>query len=313
MYMVNFNKRFGISVILAAMLLSGCQTKNESSQGESPDVSSVRPNISSTVPVESSTSSVQPEESSFVPAESSVASSAQPEESFGSSFEDPPYSEPPDPSYPADRVYPDDELVPSEWIRVNTTAEVREKIDEVLRSDTSAKDPESALPALMNKHVLCFDMFYGSLLPANWDAPYNSSDFEKPIYPLTSEYFSNLHSILDLVYDTYKSSIAEERLHSYYNGEPLFTEIKGQLYKNANVFPIWSSNPFAPRTYVEITEKTENKCTFIWHFPDEETSYYPEDIRTPPESGYEFFYHEKTYTAEYIDGSWKLDSIVIDG
>lgn len=307
MYTVNFKKRPGILIILAAVLLSGCQTKNESSQGEIPDVSSVRPYVSSTVPIENSTSSVQPEESS------SVASSAQPIESSDFSLpEEPPYSEPPE-RFPADRVYPDDEVVPSEWIRVNTTAEVREKIDEVLRADTSAKDPENALPALMNKHVLCFDMFNGSLLPTNLDAPYNSSDFEKPIYPLTSEYFSNLHSILDLVYDTYKSSIAEERLHSYYNGEPLFTEIKGQLYKNANVFPIWSSNPFAARTYVEITEKTENKCTFIWHFPDEETSYYPEDIRTPPESGYEFFYHEKTYTAEYIDGSWKLDSIVIDG
>lgn len=303
MYTVNFKKRPGILIILAAVLLSGCQTNSESSQGDSSDVSSVRPYVSSTVPVESSnTSSAQPEKSS------SVASSALPEESFEFSFEEPPYSEPPDP-FPADRVYPDDELVPSEWIRVNTTAEVREKIDEVLKSDTSAKDPESALPALMNKHVLCFDMFYNSLLPTNWDAPYNSTKFENPIYPFKSEYFSNLQSIYDLVYATYEGSTAEQLFYGY-NGEPRFTEINGKMYKNAMVFPNWSSYPFAARSYIEIFGKTENKCAFTWYYPS--ISDY-EDEYNQPESGYEFFYLEKTYIAEYIDGSWKLDSIVIDG
>lgn len=299
MFMVNIKKYLGVSVILTATLLSGCQTKTESS-----GVSSVRSDVSSAVPVESSAaSSLQPVESSSVPAESSVASSAQPEDSSDFSFEDPPYSEPPDP-FPADRVYPDDELVPSEWLRVKTTSEVEEKIDEIIKSDTSAKAPESALPALMNKNVLCFDMFYGSLLPVDWNAPYNSSNFENPVYPLKSEYFSNLQSIFDQVYDTYSSSAAEELLHGL-NGEPCLTEITGKVYINTTVFPNWSSDPFVARSYVEIKEKTDNKCTFIWHYPDIE-------MLNLPQNGYEFFYYEKNYAAEYIDGSWKLSSVVFN-
>lgn len=286
-------KYFAASAVLAAVLLSGCQTNAESSD------------VSGTASVESpAVSSVPPEESSSVSAESSAVSSALPTESSDPfSEEEPPYSEPPS-LFPADRIYPDDKLVPSGWLRVKTTSEVEEKIGEVISSDTSAKDPKSALPALMNKNVLCFEMFYGSLLPVDWDAPYNSSDYKNPVYPLNSEYFSNLQSVLEPVYDTYSSSAAEELLHGS-NGEPRLTEITGKVYINAMVSPIWSSDPFIARSYVEIKEKTDNKCTFIWHYPDVE-------MLNPPQNGYEFFYNEKNYTAEYIGGSWKLNGVVFN-
>lgn len=64
MYMVNFKTRLGVSVILAAMLLSGCQTRNESSQSESSGISSAQSNESSSV-------------SSSGTDESSIISSAQ--------------------------------------------------------------------------------------------------------------------------------------------------------------------------------------------------------------------------------------------
>ena len=59
MYMVNFKTRLGMSVILSAMLLSGCQTGNESSQSES-SVSSAQSDESSSV------SSARSDESSII-------------------------------------------------------------------------------------------------------------------------------------------------------------------------------------------------------------------------------------------------------
>ncbi len=304
MYMVNFKKRFGISVILAALLLSGCQTKSESLPNNSTNISSAQPEESSSAPVESSVaSSTQPVESSSAPVESSAVSLAQPEES-SSLPEEPP------PPFPADREYPDDELVPSDWLRVASQAEFADKINETLISDTSGKDPENAVAVLIDRNLLVHSFFFGGmeLFEIDWDSPYDSPDFEEPIYPITSEYFSDVQSIYDLVYDTYKYSAAEDILHGW-NGEPLLTEVNGRIYTNNTQFPKLGCTSFFTRSYVEITEKTENKCTFIWHFPNLDES---EAGYIQPESGYEFFYHEKTYIAECIDGSWKLRDIVFD-
>lgn len=296
MYTMNFKKRLGISVVLAAMLLSGCQKKTESSQGESSDVSSARSDVSSTVPTESSS----------VPAESSTVSSAKPEESSSApAEEDPPYGEPPD-LFPAGRVYPDDELVPSEWLRVASYAEGMAKINDILNSDASGKDLESALAVLMDRNMLVHGFFFGGmeLFEFDRDSPYDSPDFEKPIYPMTSEYFYDVQSISDLVYGTYENSAAEKILHGW-KSEPLLTEVNGQMYINVAKFPNLSSPSFTAGSYVEITEKSENKCAFVWHFPDLEEL-------NAPESGYEFHYFKKKYTAEYIDGAWKLTDLVFD-
>lgn len=307
-------KRLGIFVILAALLLSGCQKKTESSQGESSDVSSAQSDVSSSVPAESSvTSSTKPTESSSVPAESSTVSSAKPVESSSApAEEDPPYGEPPD-TFPADRIYPDDELVPSEWLRVASYAEGMAKINDILNSDASGKDLESALAVLMDRNMLVHGFFFGGmkLFEFDRDSPYDSPDFEEPIYPMTSEYFSDVQSISDLVYGTYERSAAEQILHGWRNGEPLLTEANGQMYINIAKFPNLSSPSFTAGSYVEITEKSDDKCTFIWHFPDLDENNIEEGYNLP-ESGYEFFYFKKKYTAEYIDGAWKLTNLVFD-
>lgn len=226
-----------------------------------------------------------------------------------SSEEEPHQSESP---FYAGGVYPDDELVPSEWIHVDSIAEVMEKVDEIIKSDTSAKDPEIALPALMNKNVVFNLMILSvsSLFDINWDAPYNSADFENPIYPFTTEYFSDVQSIYDFAYQPYECSYVEEHFlfGTADNPKKLFAEENGQMYINTASFPagLGGGPPaFITRSYVEITEKTDNKCTFIWHYPDVEEL-------NPPKDGYEFFYFKKTYTAEYIDGSWKLNKMVIN-
>ncbi|MDE6728263.1 MAG: hypothetical protein K2J80_10055 [Oscillospiraceae bacterium] len=286
--MVNFKKRLGISVILAALLLSGCQTGSESSQGESSNVSAAQSGVSSSAPAESSTvSSAKPEESSSAPAE-----------------EDPPYSEPPDP-FPAGREYPDDKLVPSEWLRVDSRTEFTDRIAEAMVSDTTVKDPEEAVKALLDRNMVFICFLYGSMLDIDWDSPYDHSDYKFPIYPCTSKYFSDVKTISDLAYDTYSdNSVVEGILNGH---EPRLLEIDGQMYINNSNFPLRGGvSPLSARSYIEITEKSDDKCTFILHYPDLEEL-------NAPESGYEFHYFKNDpYTAERVDGKWKLNEFVID-
>lgn len=274
MYMVNIKKYLGVFLILASLLLSGCQKSNSANNST---------NTESTISTEDTEGTDDISEYSPAPF-----------------------------AFPADRVYGDDELVPKEWIPVDSCMEGRDKVKEILSSDTSG-DPESAIPALMDKNRLIFMLIYAHgdsssdyIYKYDWYSPYESPNFEKSIYPLTftSEYFTDLQDIYKLVYDTYEKSVAEDLLQGW-NGEQLFVEENGQMYANINVFPNWSSNPFVARSYVEIKEKTDNKCTFIWHYPDIE-------MLNTPENGYEFFYFEKIYTAEYIDGAYKFNSIVFD-
>lgn len=301
MYTANIKKSTALLLALAIVLMNGCHINADSSQSENSVISSVQSTEST---FDSSTVSDE------FQTESSDISSEQSEGSSDfSSEEEPPTSEFP---FYAGRVYPDDELVPSEWICVESIADVMEKVDEIIKSDTSAKDPEIALPALMNKGVLFFLIFYGtrSLLDINWDAPYNSADFEKPIYPFTTEYFHDVQSIYDFAYQPYERSFVEEHflLGTVDSPKKPFVEENGQMYINTGSFPtagFGGPGPFLARSYVEITEKTDNKCTFIWHYPDVEEL-------NPPKDGYEFFYFKKTYTAEYIDGSWKLNKMVIN-
>ena len=169
MFMANFKKGLGISLIFAIVLLSGCRVNSGTSQNEG-----------------------------------SVVSSAQPAEITDeiSEISQVPFA------FPADRVYGDDRLVPDQWIPVDSWMEGWDKVNEILSSDTSG-DPESAIPALMDKNRLVFLLIYvhgnsDYIYKCDWDSPYESPNFEKPIYPLTftSEYFTDLQDIYKLVYDT---------------------------------------------------------------------------------------------------------------
>lgn len=216
----------------------------------------------------------------------------------------------PNHDYSVNRVYPDDEQVPSDWLRVASHAEAMDKFDEIIKADTSATEPKGTLTALMNRSVLCYALFFGvsrDILNIDWDSPYYYPDFENPIYPFSTEYFTDTQTIFDLAYATYERSVAEKLLYGVWDlsDEPRYVEENGQMYINNNAFPAGAGGypAFIARSYVEITEKTDKKCTFIWHYPDVERL-------NPPKSGYEFFYYNKTYTAEYIDGAWKLNSII---
>ncbi len=214
----------------------------------------------------------------------------------------------PNKDFSANRVYLDDERVPSDWLPVMSLAECNNNISQIINSDTSVKEHVSSISALVNKSALCFELFYGvsrELLNVE-ETPSKLPDFENPVYPFTSEYFSDIETVYELLYSTYERSTAERILYGRSaNKEPIYAEKDGQMYINGESVPIWASNPFISRSYVQITEKTVDKCTFIWRYPDIEYLNYPP-------AGFEFYYFEKTYTAEYIDGSWKLTKIVLD-
>ena len=99
---------------------------------------------------------------------------------------------------------------------------------------------------------------------------------------------------------------AADDIWNWPNGEPCFVEENGRLY--LNVYGTFSRDykAFRARSYIEITEKSEDKCTFVWHFPD------VEKLNVPEEKGFEFFYFDQTYTAEYKDGHWMLNEIILD-
>lgn len=223
----------------------------------------------------------------------------------------------PNEDFSVNRVYADDEVVPRNWLPVMSRAECMANIEEVMDIDTSGNFTEGVLSDLMNKNILCFELFYGvsrDLFYIEWDYPYDHPDFKNPIYPIFPKQPGFLrgmqsdliiHTIYNLAFDTYESSVAEELVYgvSDLNDEPRYLVKDGQLYINNHAFPNWSSNPFVARSYVEVIERSDNKRTFIWHYPDVEGL-------NPPKSGYEFFYFDKTYTAEYIDGAWKLTNII---
>lgn len=225
----------------------------------------------------------------------------------------------PNEDFSVNRVYADDEVVPSNWLPVMSRAECMANIEEVMNIDTAGNFTEGVLSDLMNKNILCFGLFYGvsrDMFYIEWDDPYDYPDYKNPVYPIfpkqpgflkgmQSE--SIIHTIYDLPFDTYENSVAAELLYgvSDLKDELRYLVKDGQLYINNHAFPNWSSDPFVARSYVEVIERSDNKRTFIWHYPDTE-------YLNHPQKGYEYYYYEKTYTAEYIEGSWKLTKVVFN-
>lgn len=305
MYTKNFKKHFGILFFLVAIVMSGCQQKDDNSKNESASASSLQ-----------STESSHTSEDSFGIGDNSQGNSQGESSDYSSGFGTPEQSSSsseyippgPDDGYSADRVWADDEVVPDEWLRVDSRAVALTRVNENIDADTSG-DPESAIPALMNKNLLFFEMIYEAnaeeIIKFDWNEPYYSDGFEEPIYPVTSEYFPDVQSIYDFAYDVYKPSAVEWLFFGTDGNPQLFVEENGISYLNVSKLPNWSDDPFYARSYIEITDKTDNKCTFIWHYADRE-------MLNPPESGYEYYYFDKTYIAEYIDGSWKLNRIIFN-
>lgn len=278
-------------LIFSAVLLGGCQNEISDASSSLPEESSV---------VSSDSLAQSDEESSAVFSDSL----AQSDEEIETSSE-------PELGYYAGREYPDDELVPESWIPIDSLADGALKIDETVKADTSVKDPEKAIPALVDKNRLVLEMFFmpfgSDWFNADLNSSYDSPDHDAPLYPVTfsGEDVFDLKQLHDLVYSTYEQSAADD-IWNWPNGEPCFVEENGRLYLNAYGTFSRDYKAFRARSYIEITEKSEDKCTFVWHFPD------IEKLDVPEAKGFEFSYFDQTYTAEYKDGHWMLNEMIFD-
>ncbi len=211
------------------------------------------------------------------------------------------------------REFPDDKIVPSEWIPVYSFAEAAKNFDEIVSADVSNMNTTDAIIALANKNVIFVDTFSPHLF---WDAdkanPYYSENYknpyypDKPIYPLSLEYFTDIQEIYDLGAETY----TENSIKDFYapKGIPrkCFMKENGVSYIDVWSLPLWNFTPFMYRTYIEIISETEDKCSFIWHRPDWEKL-------NEPKEGYEYFYYNCNCEAVYENGSWKLSDVYIEG
>ncbi len=192
----------------------------------------------------------------------------------------------------------DDDLVPKEWLSVYTTAEALSDFDEIISSD-SPDDISAELLSLVNKNVIFFATMRGKTFEIDWDNPNEGEGAEADLYPIKSEYFSDLKSIENLSYDTYSADIAKELLYgTEENPRVLFTEKNDGLYVDPNCISNWSSDPFDMRSYIEITDTTDEGVSFIWHYPDYEGLNEPDK--------YHYFYYENCNTAIYENGELRL-------
>ncbi len=218
---------------------------------------------------------------------------------------------------------PDDEIVPAEWLPVCYFLDAVQNFDDIVSADVSKMDTADAIIALANKNVIFMNTFVSDIFcNADIDHPYYSENYknpnypDKPIYPITLNYFTDIQEIYDLGSETYTDNALED---FYASGGKVsrrcFMKENGVSYIDLWATPIWDSRPFEVRTYIEILEETENKCSFIWHVPNW-TIYAlsPELAASKPRTaGYYYFYYNYHTEAEYINGSWKLTEVRHDG
>ena len=202
-------------------------------------------------------------------------------------------------------AFTSDNIVPKEWLTIYTTSEALNSSDEIIKCDYSDADIADVIVSLVNKNVLFFATIKGEAFEIQWDNPITSGDSKTVIYPIKSSIFTDIENVYALADSTYNISVIEKYLtDSKDNGNLFYEDENNQLCVNPDNLSNWSSDPFYTETYIEITDVTDNRCSFIWHYPDLEGLNKPE--------GLQYYYYEKQYTATYSNGIWTLDSLIFD-
>lgn len=198
----------------------------------------------------------------------------------------------------------DDDVVPENWLPVYTAAEALRHFDELADDNDFVGDVSKDVTLLVNRNVIFFETLIGHTYDIKWDEIYTSEDTEAEFHPITLRYFDNLDSIYQLAYHTFRSDVVNEWLLGENKSRPLFTVDNGQIYVNVNAMPIWSMDPFAARSYIEITEISDDHCKFNWYWVDSEGLNEPDK--------YKYFYFDKEYTASFVNNMLVLDSIILN-
>ncbi|MDE6579422.1 MAG: hypothetical protein K2K41_02700 [Ruminiclostridium sp.] len=210
------------------------------------------------------------------------------------------------------------EPIPEEWIRIEDHQYALDHFDEIMNTSNSTGDIRDMISSLVHKNILYYYTLVGETYRSDWENPIGYGDDETFICAAESEHFPDVKSIYELassIYDpsTNKACSYDPSTNTLYwpwalpqtdKYRVFFTEIDGQMYvnKNCGIFR-GGPYPFTGTSYIEITEQTEDICKLTWHYPDVERL-------IEPDKYVDYYYFEGHFTAEYIDGAWKLDSIL---
>ncbi len=198
----------------------------------------------------------------------------------------------------------EDDTVPESWIPIYTASEALRNFDELVNGDTSGGDISDIITLLVNRHVIIVETDFANTYDINWEEEYAPQGSENVFYPITLKYFPDIDSITRLVYGTYNATLAHDFLYWEDDSRPMFLERNGQPYVNIRALSNWSMDPFAVRSYIEIMETSDDRCTFIWHYPD------IEGLNEPTE--YKYHYFESKYSASFVDGAWVLNTFILN-
>ena len=305
--MENIKTKIYMLGMAAAIMLCGC----ENSESEPPDLNTessltsavfTSETVKNTQAAETTAETIKVTETTAITEAEETVEETKPGGGVPSEIFDPS-------TYFEVREFPDDKIVPSEWIPVYSFAEAAKNFDKVVSADVSNMNTADAIIALANKNIIFVDSFVSYLFwDADMDHPYYSENYknpyypDKPIYPMSLEYFTDIQEIYDLGAETY----TEEKLKKWYTPTNPFMKENDAFYVDVWGFPIWNFAPFMYRTYIEIISETEDKCSFIWHRPDWEKL-------NEPKEGYEYFYYNCNCEAVYENGSWKLSKVYVEG
>lgn len=195
------------------------------------------------------------------------------------------------------------ELVPENWREILTTEEAFENFDAIVAPSPKGASLEDELVLLMNRNTLCFSI--GHLETFEFIDPVSglkySSD-EALHIRARSEYVRTIREIENLEKLTYTEEYAYV---SFYGTEdrPRQEFIKdedGVIWIDMRCVGNWVNDPFRDRTYIEIVDRSDSLCEFIWHYV--EYDYINDD---PPR---EFFPLHRTINGFAVkeNDEWKL-------
>lgn len=197
-------------------------------------------------------------------------------------------------------------VVPENWREILTTEEALENFDAIVAPPPKGASLEDEIALLMNRNILCFDT--GELRSFELIDHISSvgGKSEMLLIRVYSEHYKSVQDIKTLYHQTYTETYAH---YLFYGTEdmPLQLFIKdegGILWVNMQNVGHWVTDPFCNRSYIEIVNRSESICEFIWHY----ISYDSADL------SYEFFpvHHTINGFATNENGEWRLSYLIFD-
>ena len=175
--------------------------------------------------------------------------------------------------------------------------EAKEHFNE-LSNNEQPDSPEETIVRLMNRNIIAFNIETGRIFDYHIDE-YGVWDQDgKKLYEASSPYFASLADIKTFIENTYTAEEADRLINGNDRHIPAMTEENGQLMLDiTGGIRTWNTDPFANRTYIEVTDCTDDTITFEWHSIDWEPYGYD----------YESTYRLKKWNVDET-GIWRQNS-----